>query len=190
MSIYVSKHANLQVQVRSPRVTITPTGEAVQTVSRLSVQFQRGSAGDDAVRQATERMDFGALPQGVRVGFRTGVFDTEVAQREYGWTDDDRKTVEEFLDRNQGNEAGWIKYERAPLAPPWPAIDKLRPHGRRTGEGSFEKLVEAADMFGVDLAEVEAYVRQEEWPQNVADLLREYIARQASAEPTEELVEA
>lgn len=190
MATYVSKHANLLVAVRHPRRVITATGESVETASRLVVQFQRGNAGDAATQQAINTLDFGALPQGVRIAFRTGVFDTENAQREYGWTDEDRKIVEDFLDRNQGNESGYIRVEEVKIEAPWPAIEKLRPQGRRTNELSAEKLIAAADTFGVELDLVAAYLKQNDWPAEVVSLVRDHVARQQTEQPAEELVEA
>lgn len=191
MAIYVSAGANMLVSIRPAKSIVTASGEPVQTVTRLKAQFQRGNPGDWAIPQIMERLPFGALPDGVRPASRMGVFDTNEAQATLGWTDEERKTVEDFLDENQGPEMGFIRVEQPRLPAPWPAIENLRPHGRRTQQVSAEKLIEAADTFGVGLDTVAAYVEQEGWPKDVAALLREHAAREAAVpEPDEELVEA
>lgn len=190
MAIYVSKNAHLLVVVRNPKTVITAAGEPVQTITRLTAQFQRGNAGDEYTQQAFERLDFGAVPEGLPVGRKTGVFDSALAQIDYGWTDEERKIVEDALDRMQGNEAGFIRVEQRKIEAPWPAIEKLRPHGRRTNEIAAEKIIDAAHTFGADLDEVADYLRQEDWPKPVVDAVREHAARDAVDEAVEELVEA
>lgn len=190
MSIYVSAGANLLVQIRGAKSVLTAAGETVQTVTRLKAQFQPGNPGDWAIPQVTAKLPMGIVPDGVNPSRRLGVFDTDVAQESYGWTNDERKIVENFLDTNQGPEMGFVKVERPLVDAPWPAIEKLRPHGRRTNEISAEKLVDAADTFGVDPDDLIPYLEQERWPAEVIGLVKEKAAAQVPDEPVEELVEA
>lgn len=190
MAIYVSKNASLLVVIRNAKQIITAAGDPVQTVSRLTAQFQRGNAGDRYTDQALSRLDFGVVPDALPVARKTGVFNTEQAQIDYGWSDEDRKFVEDALDRMQGNEAGFIRVEELKVEAPWPAIEKLRPHGRRTNDIAAEKLLEAAATFGADLDDLADYLKQENWPAPVVDAVREHAARGAVDETVEELVEA
>ena len=190
MSIYVSAGANLMVAIRNPKNIVTATGEPVETISRLKAQFQRGNPGDWAMPQIRERLPFGIVPDAVNVASRMGVFDTNEAQHAYGWTDAERKIVEDFLDAHQGPEMGFIKVEQPTLEAPWPAIEKLRPHGRRTNEIAAEKIIDAATTFGADLDYLVDYLKQEDWPKPVVDAVREHAARGAVDEAVEELVEA
>lgn len=191
MSFYVSSGWNLLVQVRAEKqVYNKATGELEDTIPRLFAQFQRG-APDWAKEIALGKLDFGAIAPEVDPTLRMGSFDVEAAAEVWGWSAADKKIVVEALDKMQGAHAGFVKIEIPKLEAPWPAIENLRPHGRRTVELSVEKLVETADTIGVGLSQLVPYLRQETWPDGVVDGIAEIVARRAAeAESAEELIEA
>lgn len=191
MSFYVSSGWNLLVQIRAEKPIYNKvSGELEDKIPRLFAQFQRG-APDWAKEIALSQLNFGGLAPEVDPTLRMGSFDVDAAAEVWGWSAADKKIVEDALDKMQGANAGFVRIEIPKRPAPWPKIENLRPHGRRTNELSVEKIVETADAIGVELGEVVPYLRQEDWPSAVVDGIDEILRRRlAEPENTEELIEA
>lgn len=195
MTLYVSDSANLRITVRKPKTHYTPKGDVSHVTDRIVAAFQRGGVPAWAEDIVTDKLDWRGQDDSFSRSIRTGVYDTVEQQNQHGWTDDERLEVERFLDSHMAGN-NYIRVDPPRLEAPWPAIDKLSVHGRRTVEVVADKLLETASDIGIDPNHVVLYVAQEEgnvpgWDARLVNLLREKIARAENvAEPDEELVEA
>lgn len=194
LALYVSDSSNFRINIRKEETIFTPKGDVMGKRPRLFAQFQRGGMPDWAYDFVTRKLEFAGQSEGMPLSYRTGVFDSHQAQKDYGWSDEDRRLVEEFLDANQGSN--FVRAEPPRLAAPWPAIEKVTVQGRRTLEVVADQLVKTASEIGVPVEDVAAYVRQEQgrvngWDDRLVALLVEKAARAAAVEePSEDLVEA
>lgn len=150
----------------------------------LYAKFERGAAPAWAIDVALQHFEFRKKPQDISVNRWVAYYDSIEDQVRRGWTDEERKAIEDKLVNHHDS----ILVETPRMEKPWPLIEDLRPHGRRTPELSADKLYETAITIGVDAATVAAYLRQEEWDQRVIDA---FVAKiEAPAVSDEELVEA
>lgn len=146
--------------VRNPSVTFTQKGDRLSEERYLAAEFRKGGAVPEYAREAVSR-----LPQFYRgLGMdedpytRVSWFDSLLAQQENGWTDEERKIVEDALVDGQG--VYFVVADQPLLAPPWPAYDSLVAVGRRTADMVAEKILEKVVEDGYDPAYVLAYEEQ------------------------------
>lgn len=133
---------------------------------RLFAKFQRGFAPEYARRKALATFSFNKIHEGISREQWVAFLDTEQAQAEHGWTDEERRLVEERLVAR-----GYVQVEPERVPAPWPAYDKLVAHGRRTIEMVAEKIAEKVAEDGYSPAMVAAYERENlNRPQVVAAL--------------------
>jgi hypothetical protein len=122
---------------------------------RLWAKFQRGIAPGYAQQVALETFDFRKIHQGIERERWFGYYNSEFAQLQNNWTDEEHDRIVAKLD-----EQGYLRVEPKRLPAPWPAYDKLVPQGRRTVELVAEKIAATVAENGYDPAQVAAYERQ------------------------------
>lgn len=84
------------------------------------------------------------------IEIRLGVFDSEIAQLQNGWTDEQRIEVEEALRSHTLNGSMYIEVKDLPAALPWNGYDSVE---------SPEQVLYIASLTNSDLAAVLAYER-------------------------------
>lgn len=91
---------------------------------------------------------------------KIGVFDSEVAQELHGWTDEQRKLIEQRLLEGPDIGTEYIVYDPPKAAKPWPKYDDLKAVGQRTPEKVAQRIVEMVGELGLDAAQVAQYERE------------------------------
>ncbi len=135
------------------------SGERIGTRRGLCAEFQPGSGLPlHAQQEALRRFEFKGLPMGLDPMERVGWWDSEVAARENGWTDEEQQRMEEFMRANDGQ--GFIIYERPLAALPgglknYPKLTTIV--GRRDEAQVLAKVRELVDEFGMDPDEIVAW---------------------------------
>lgn len=195
LALYVSDAANLLEYVsgrQEDEAIYTPKGDVAGTKPRLFAQFSRGACPDWALDEVSKRLTFRGHPDELPLTARMGVFDSDLAAKERGWSDEDKKVLEDWLDSRQGATNGFIRIELPRVDAPWPKITELTVHGRRTPDLVAEKMVETAQDIGVELDVLLRFVKQElgnhGWDDRLLVEIDNRIPRVVEA--TEELVEA
>lgn len=169
------------VFVRSENPAVYDTkGRLVQPKSRrLAAQFRRGTAPAFAREKGLKAFEFKGLPDsGISPGQWLSYFDSVHAQRQFGWTDEEREAVEAKL-----LEQGYMRVEPDRLQAPWPAYDKLVAQGARTVEKVAAKITETVIENGYDPEEVAAFERENLNRPEVLDALASLIETPAEPEP-------
>ena len=116
---FQSKAAAYQVLVRPERKRWSPDGTVVlETFPPLTAEFGIWESEYSYQDPMTGQIEKGANVRG-------HFFDTEIAQEQLGWSDEDRETVEKVLVGlcNKMPEYIW-PYKETPIAAPWPTYDK------------------------------------------------------------------
>ena len=142
---------------------VNTKGEVIQPYRKAPfAQFVRGAAPDyafDFARKAgfkfATKPTFeggGEFPSERWLSY----FDSEAAQHQWNWTDDERRAIEQHLLTCQGV----VLVERPRVAAPWPAYDKLVVQGRRTIDLIVEKIREKVVEDGYDPGAIIAYERE------------------------------
>lgn len=91
---------------------------------------------------------------------RIGVFDTDVAADQRGWTQEQKDWIERKLLGSGDRGSQFILVEQARAPKPWPKYDELRAVGRRTVKDVAVKVAEMTQDLGIDPASVIAYERE------------------------------
>lgn len=128
MKFMAPKNPGYNLVAKEPEKQYFPDGRERLIRPALIVDFaeqalgmQRYAGYDDAINGRSE--PYSALVGG-------GYFDTEVAQKQHGWTDEERLWVEQVLtdlaDNPPKGSEGDVKRYAAPVAtPPWPTYDDM-----------------------------------------------------------------
>lgn len=175
MAKFVSPHRNFRVGIREglPQ-RLGPYGEQLPEQKELTAEFTPDLRDDEALEFALSVFNFRGLPiyesgQKIDGSYRVSAYDTELAQRQQGWTDEERLLVEEAL-RNT-NSAMCQELVPAPAEKPWNGYDTLTDPAR---------IVELAVGINADLATVIKYEEQNENREAVIEALQ--LAQEGGAE--------
>lgn len=117
---------------------------------------------------------------------RLSSFDSLWAQKENGWSDEERLIVEERVKTGPGNGVDYIIVDTPRVPAPWPGYDKLVSQGARTVQKVAEKIVETIRETEVPAGHVLAYERENLDRPEVVKALEAMLVE----EPSEELIEA
>ena len=157
---------------------------------RIVIQFQRGHAPMWVRELAVRTFEFRKRPEEIPVETWVSWYDSAEDQKARGWTDEERKAIEEYL----VGAFATLHVEQPRVAKPWPTVDRLTVVGRRTAEDVAEKMASVAEEIGVPLGDVTAYVRDNlgshGWQQPLLDLLAEKEVQPEQAEDAGEIVAA
>lgn len=125
MSRFISQHRGYELALRGPAISgYQPTGEAIVSAKALNATFVQGGASPWEIEAALNHWEgvWAGLADGVDPRTRLSVFDTEWAQKELEWTDEEREYVEQkmlTLSGRLGNE--YIQVEELHAELPWPS---------------------------------------------------------------------
>lgn len=126
---FVSQHKGYEAAIRPVQYQgYSKDGEPLVTGKAMDARFQQGGLSPWEIEEALEHWgdNLPGLADGEDRRQRFSVFDTEWAQLEYGWTDDDREFAEQHLltlPGRIGNE--YIKIEDHKAPAPWPSYKQF-----------------------------------------------------------------
>jgi hypothetical protein len=115
-----------------------------------------------------------------------GVFDSAWARDHYHWSEEEHDAVVKHL---RSDSPYWFIAEQPKVEAPFPSLDKLKPHGRRTAQLSAEQIIDVTEKGGFSLEDVLTYIRQEDWDPKVVEIVQAALVEEQK-EDVEELVEA
>lgn len=140
----------------------------LETIPALRAEF--GQAGSEFDYTAPD----GSAAKGVEI--RGHYFDSEIAQEQNGWTDEERELVEkDLVELSQRWPRAVSVVEQQKAAAPWPTYDAT-PYG---------KIVELAVTLGL-VAEAATYEKQNKARPTVLAALEEKLAAAPAAETPED----
>lgn len=152
---FVSQHKGYHIALR-PAATngYDPHGEPIITKPAMNGEFRQLGLAPWEYQEVLDHWEgrFTGLADGVDPRSCLSVFDTEWAQEEYGWTDEERKFAEQkllTLPGRLGNE--YIQVEVRKTALPWPSYKTFN---------SPERIVSFMREGGVDPEIVLTYERE------------------------------
>lgn len=184
--LFVAEHTHT-VHVRPRKDVFSPkTGEKIDTIRAITAKFSRGWCPAWAVPLAESRFNFVAKPEVIAIPQWIACLDTGSAQLENGWTDEERKLVEQAVSSMPGSEV--MHVEPPALPAPWPNYDELTVQGRRTAEVVAAKNLATAAEIGVSVQSLIDYEKQNRNDERIVELYAQHLDR--PLERTEELVEA
>ena len=184
---FVSCYANLGLgTARKERWVLAVDGQRDLAVESLPVQFTREYLNQDdidfalnyfpASRFTGKLMEAdGYTPE--PLALRIGVFDTMEEQRRQGWTDDERETVETFMQAKQNYGQDFVEFKPVEkiIEKPWPSYNNTHHF----------KVAELAAELGL-LEEALAYEQANKARAGVIEKLEEKLAITPKAGTAEE----
>jgi len=173
--LFKSAYSDFQVLVRSEAVNYHPaTGVEISRVPALTANF-----GQHRGEYETENyLEGGTYTGAVILGY---FFDSEAAQEENGWTDEERESVEQAILRIAQREpylVAPISMERPPAEKPWPSYD----------EQTAKEVVAVASGAGL-INEALRYERENKGRSTLIDELESLAPAVRPPEPIEEVAE-
>ena len=141
-------------------------------------KFTQGVALDHEVEAALKHFTFRGLPDGVPPETYVSVLDTADLQKQWKLSDEDRVTIEKFLETLPGFGQDYIKVEEIRAPKPWPSYD----------EDSIEDILSAIERFKFDVEDVRRYEQENENREELLDSLVELGAERVDRSELENLV--
>jgi hypothetical protein len=124
---------------------------------QLSAKFQRGAAPGYARKIGAETFVMTTRPPEVAAEDWLSAFDSNAAQEQWGWTDDERELVEQRL-----LEQRYLAVEPPKVEAPYPRyVEHRKVHGQRKIEHAIKDIVAAYEATGFDVDAAIAFERQE-----------------------------
>lgn len=183
MALFMSEKQK-DVSVRPmKKVFSQATGLQTGLERRVFAEFHKGGIPEWAMELAVDRFPMNGKPLDLPARMYLCAYDSEVAQQEHQWSDEERAMIEAKLRA----QADVIEILPPQTETPWPNYDKIVVHGRRKIEHVVEKVLEGIETTGVSKDQVLAYERQN---LNREEVLAAVEAHDKVSEPEEELVEA
>jgi len=133
------------------------TGEHVDTVRRLSAEFERGIPAW-ALPTALEKFPKAPemKPDGMPLERWLCWYDSRFDQALKNLTDEER----EIIERKLNGRPGIVMVEEPKVPAPWPAYDKIKEHGQKRIEHVVAEIVDTVDKLELNPEGVIAYERQ------------------------------
>lgn len=128
---FVSKSAKYRVIVQGDQYMVLQNGERQQIRKPLVADFNDRTLTSDEVEFGIKNFVHRGLPmdpgteEDLSPRPRISGFDTELAQNEHGWTDEEREMVEEKLLSSHALNVEFMLLVPDPAAKPWPTYDAL-----------------------------------------------------------------
>jgi hypothetical protein len=172
---FVSQNQNFRHGVRDEVPEhLGHDGKMVPGVRPLEAAFDRGGLTPEAITEAKAKLSFHGLMEhesgeDLDPVYRMSVFDSEVAQLQNGWTDDERALVENVLRASDENGRAYVEIVPAPAELPWANYDEVEEP---------EKVIEIAATIGADFDEIIRYELDNQNRDRWLEALREAKATQ------------
>jgi hypothetical protein len=171
----LARYGRYTLQVRPQISEGYANGVVKVTQSSLVAQFREGLMTPEERALCKQSWTFNGFYQEqdevtpVEPDYRLGLFDSIAAQIESGWTDDERRQVEEALIETAGREPNAvIVVAEAKLPPPWPTYDQFT--------GSVNALCTKIVEDGYTLEAVLAYEEDNQDRPEIVAALKQLIA--------------
>jgi hypothetical protein len=129
---------------------------------------------EDEIKFALDNLVFNGLPIDKNTNsfasprIRLSAYDTERAQKENGWTDEEREVVESALRSSEVYGMDFVEIPAARVQKPWATYD----------ETPVAKIIGLAEAVGISLDEVLAYEKQNQGRDSVMFLLEDALGHQ------------
>jgi len=184
----LARYGRYMVQVR-PQISEAYANGAVKvTQTPLLAEFREGLMTPEERALCKQSWTFNGFYQEqdevtpVEPDYRLGLFDSIKAQIDNGWTDEERRLVEEALERTAVREPNSvIVVHEARLEPPWPTYDSFT--------GSVNELCTKIAEDGYDLETVLTYEEENQDRPEIVAAFRQLIAdRETAFGAVEEIV--
>lgn len=165
---FISRYGNFSVGVQSKIAEHFGTGEERVLKRRIDAQFQRNLVSDEDFAVAFQSFHFPGLPfseetnSNVSPRYRVSVWDSEWAQLNEGWTDEEIDLMIEALRRDPGLGVDFVELAPTKAAEPFPNYDSL----------SVEKILEVVEIASIDPETVLAYERENANRKELLDALQ------------------
>ena len=158
--LFLSSMPRLVVYYRSEKLIYAPNGQLVEKRPKLHARFRQGGVPEWAIQVGLEKLQFYGLPEGLLPQQQMSIFDSQQDQQTWGWTDEERVDLENFMLARMGIETNdYMLAEKTPPTPPWPSYPKLKVTARRTIGQVVAKIVETVLDGGYDPVAVAQYER-------------------------------
>lgn len=160
---FVSKYQRYTSKLKESDMALL-NGIEVETTKSVHAKFNHGGLMDWEVEAGLEAFAGGmtGLPEGVPPQTRFSVFDTERAQREQRWTDEEREAYEQRLLGDSMHGIDFIHVPEPRLEAPWPTFDSF------SVQDALERLVE----LGFDLEYAYRYEHENQARPEMLDALK------------------
>ncbi len=151
---FISRYGNYSVGVQSLVKESFGTGESKILKPRIDAQFHRSLVTDDDLAVAVQSFRFPGLPfdeetnSHVSPRFRISVWDSEWAQLNEGWSDEQIEMIIAKLRATSG--VNHFELEQKRLGEPFPNYDTL----------SIDDILKVVDVANIDPGPVVAYERE------------------------------
>jgi hypothetical protein len=140
----------INVGIRAAKVPIYDT-------RRLYAKFDRGTAPEHAYQEALKIFSFAKIHRDIMPRQWVSFYDSLTSQIQHGWTDDERKCIEDELCKSPHA----IKVDPPRAKAPYPAYARQRKtQGARTINHAIAEIVETVKTTGIDPELVISYELQ------------------------------
>lgn len=153
MARFIAKYAKYRHGVRTGRFMVLADGQRQELSKELFAKFETQVPTSEERDIGMKAFKFLGLPEDrdtnehVSPRGRISGFDSEAAQQEFDWTDEEREIVESVLRKSYAYGDEFIEITKQPAEKPWPKYD----------ETPVELIVQIAASIGADLEEVARY---------------------------------
>jgi hypothetical protein len=182
----LARYGRYSQQVRPQMSEAYANGVVKVTQTPLIAEFREGLMTPEERALCKQSWSFNGFYQEqdevtpVEPDYRLGLFDSLKAQAESGWTDDERRLVEEALMRTAEREPNSIiVVHEAKLLPPWPTYDGFI--------GSVNDLCSKIIEDGFTLESVLAYEEENQDRPEIVAALKQLIADDEFTAPLAEV---
>lgn len=177
---FASRHRQFRHGARIGESMVLANGKEQVIEKHLSAVFSPAGQilSEDEVKYALDNLVFHGLPIDKNTNshaspcVRLSGFDTEKAQAENGWTDEERAIVEDALRGSEVFGQDFIEIPAQRVQKPWATYD----------DTPVAKIISLTEAVGVGLDEVLAYERQNQNRDSVVFLLEDALGHQPSVE--------
>lgn len=171
MARFVSRYGRYAHGVREEIVQQFPRGTNV--IQRgLEAQFEPDGLTDYEKEQAVERLNFHGLPEHADTAVdvspvsRLSLFDSELAKKNFRWTDEEHDLVVETLRESDRLGLDYIEVDAKTRPVPWNGYDNLT---------DADRIVELALATETSITDVLAYERENQDREDVIAALEESL---------------
>jgi hypothetical protein len=172
----------INIGIRAAKAPLFDTdGQMVKEgTRRLYAKFDRGTAPEYAYQEALKIFSFAKIHRDISPRQWVSFYDSLTAQLQHGWTDEERKCIEDELCKSPHA----IKVEQPRIKAPYPAYTRQRKtQGARTIKHAIAEIVETVKTTGIDPELVISYELQNDQNTQVIEAMQALKDEEAVDEP-------
>jgi hypothetical protein len=177
MARFVSQYLKFAHGIQSGRpARMGLNGTMIPEVPFIEAQFSHDPVTPKDALVAKSSIKFIAVPEDeagneIDPSYRVSVFDSEVAARAFGWSEEEEQLVVDTLRASDSYGSAFVEVLPEPILAPWPNYDNTDP----------ELIISIATQIDADLEQALAYERENQKRPGVIDALTTAV----QGEPTE-----